>query len=206
MHRNPWFTLVVGLMIGLVFGYVLAERQRIPPGKALRLGLGPQAEQGGGQGQQLPEGHPPVDGMGQGGPAHERRVAEIRARLDANPEDARLMAALGNEYYDAGGWENARTWYERSLAASPNDVNVMTDLAIVFRKLGQPERAIGLLDEVLKLRPDHWQALFNKVVILNFDLHDHDGAAELFRTLKRMSTDDPSIPDLTGLEKEILGG
>ena len=42
MFKNPWVTLVIGLMVGLALGYVFAERQPIPPGKALRLGT-PQA-------------------------------------------------------------------------------------------------------------------------------------------------------------------
>ena len=60
MHRNPWFTLILGLMVGLIVGYVLAERQAVPPAKAIRLGLNPQAAAQ--QGEDLPEGHPPVDG------------------------------------------------------------------------------------------------------------------------------------------------
>ena len=42
MHRNPWFTLILGLIVGLIIGYVLAERQAVPPAKAIRLGLSPQ--------------------------------------------------------------------------------------------------------------------------------------------------------------------
>ena len=59
MYRSPWFTLILGLMAGLVIGYVLAEQQPVPPGKALRLGMGTSA----GQTEALPEGHPPVNGM-----------------------------------------------------------------------------------------------------------------------------------------------
>ena len=58
MYRNPWFTLILGLMAGLVIGYVLAERQPVPPGKALRLGMGTSPDQT----EALPEGHPPVEG------------------------------------------------------------------------------------------------------------------------------------------------
>ena len=32
MYRNPWLTLILGLMVGLVIGYVLAEQQPVPPG------------------------------------------------------------------------------------------------------------------------------------------------------------------------------
>ena len=51
MLKSPVFTLVVGLMVGLALGYVLAERESIPP-PAER----PATSQG-----NLPPGHPPVD-------------------------------------------------------------------------------------------------------------------------------------------------
>ena len=136
MIRNPWFTLALGLMLGLVFGYVLAERQPVPPARALQLGLAP----AGAQAEALPEGHPPVAGQsGAAGQLLRQQVAEIEALLAANPDDPRLLAAMGNVYFDAERWQDSRVWYERSLAAAPDDVNVMTDLAIVHRNLGQPQ-------------------------------------------------------------------
>ena len=203
MYRNPWFTLALGLMVGLVFGYVLAERQPVPPGKALRLG----AEAVAGQTEALPEGHPPVDdSSGAGAQRMRQQVSEIQGLLDANPEDAGLMAAMGNVYFDASRWEEASGWYEKSLALSPGDPNIMTDLAVVYRNLGRPPESLELLDQVIAVSPDHWQAWYNKVVVLNFDLHEHDAAAAALDRLKELQRTNQDIPDLSGLEKEIQGG
>jgi tetratricopeptide (TPR) repeat protein len=204
MQRNPWLTMALGLLVGLVLGYVLAERQAVPPGKALRLGVGAAAQE---QGESLPEGHPPVDGAS---PATAQRlrqqVAEVEGLLAANPGDSGLMAAMGNVFFDAGRWPEAREWYEKSLAASPGDPNILTDLAVVYRNLGQPQRAVELLDEALAVAPEHWQAVFNKVIVFQFDTHDHEQAAIALRKLQELKQTDPSIPDLSGLEKEVLGG
>jgi len=203
MYRNPWFTLILGLMVGLVIGYVLAERQPVPPGKALRLGAGAAASQT----EALPEGHPPVvDSSGAGAQRMRQQVSEIQGLLDANPEDAGLMAAMGNVYYDASRWEEASGWYEKSLALSPGDPNIMTDLAVVYRNLGRPQESLELLDQVVAVSPDHWQAWYNQVVVLNFDLHEHDAAAAALDRLKELQRTNPDIPDLSGLEKEIQGG
>ena len=203
MYRNPWFTLALGLMVGLVFGYVLAERQPVPPGKALRLGAGAVA----GQTEALPEGHPPVDDSSAADVQRMRQqVSEIQGLLDANPEDAGLMAAMGNVYFDASRWEEASGWYEKSLALSPGDPNIMTDLAVVYRNLGRPPESLELLDQVIAVSPDHWQAWYNKVVVLNFDLHEHDAAAAALDRLKELQRTNQDIPDLSGLEKEIQGG
>lgn len=202
MIRNPWFTLALGLMLGLVFGYVLAERQPVPPARALQLGLAPAGAQAAG----LPDGHPPVAGQSAAaGQLLRQQVAEIEALLAANPDDPRLLAAMGNVYFDAERWQDSRAWYERSLAAAPDDVNVMTDLAIVHRNLGQPQQSLELLDRALELAPGHWQALYNKVVVYHFDLHQHDDAEAALRALQQLKQSDPSIPDLSALAREVLG-
>jgi tetratricopeptide (TPR) repeat protein len=205
MYRNPWFTLVIGLMVGLVLGYVLAERQPVPPGKALRLGMGAQGGQG--QGEQLPDGHPPVEGgMGAANPQLQQQVSEIQGLLAANPDDPGLLAAMGNVYFDSSRWADAREWYERSLQVAPGDPSVITDLAVVYRNLGQPQRTIELLDQAIDASSDHWQAWYNKIVVYQFDLHEHDAAADALRELQKLKQSNPQIPDLSGLEKEVLGG
>jgi tetratricopeptide (TPR) repeat protein len=203
MHRNPWFTLILGLMAGLVIGYVLAEGQPIPPAKAIRLGLGPQSAQ---QGSQLPEGHPSVDGPSAAEAQRLRQqAAEIESLLATNPNDAGLMAAMGNLYFDAKLWPQAREWYEKSLQVSSDDPNVLTDLSVVYRNLGDFQGSIGLLDRAIAVDPAHWQAWYNKVVVYHFDLHQHDDAADALRALQELKKDNAAIPDLSGLEKEVLG-
>jgi len=135
-----------------------------------------------------------------------QQVSEIQGLLDANPEDAGLMAAMGNVYFDASRWEEASGWYEKSLALSPGDPNIMTDLAVVYRNLGRSQESLELLDQVIAVSPDHWQAWYNKVVVLNFDLHEHDAAAAALDRLKELQRTNQDIPDLSGLEKEIQGG
>jgi tetratricopeptide (TPR) repeat protein len=212
MFKNPWFMLVIGLMLGLALGYVLAEQQPIPPGKAMRLAGGQPAAQGGA----LPEGHPPVDGADD--PSSEARIfeqqiAELEGLMAQNPDDPGLLVAMADAHFElarvtgqADRWQEARVWYERALAEGrAGDANVMTDLAVVFRNLRQYERALELLDDAIEADDDHWQAWFNKVVILNFDLHEHDRAREALRSLQRIAETNPDVPDLSRLEQEVMG-
>jgi tetratricopeptide (TPR) repeat protein len=186
-----------------VFGYVLAEQQPVPPAKAVRLGINPNAAAG----EAMPEGHPPVEGQGAAASQQLRQqVAEIEGLMEANPDDPRLMAAMGNVYFDASRWNEARVWYERSLGIEAQNVDVITDLAVVYRNLQQPARTIELLDTAIGLEPNHWQAWYNKVVVYQFDLHEHDAAGEALRRLQALKQDNPQIPDLSGLEKEVFGG
>jgi len=202
MYRNPWFTLVLGLIVGLMIGYVLAERQAVPPAKAIRLGLSPQAAAQ--QGEQLPDGHPPVDGAsGADAQRLRQQVAEIEGLLAANPDDVGLMAAMGNIYFDASRWPDARDWYEKALQVSSGDPNILTDLAVVYRNLGEYQRTIELLDQAIAVDSGHWQAWYNKVVVYQFDLHQHDDAVVALKTLQELKKSNPAIPDLSGLEGEV---
>ena len=107
----------------------------------------------------LPEGHPPVDGpSGAETQRLRQQVSEIQGLLASNPNDAGLMAAMGNVYFDAGRWTEARDWYEKSLQVTGDNSDVLTDLAVVYRNLDQPQRAIELLDRAIALDSNHWQA------------------------------------------------
>ena len=202
VHKNPWFMLVVGALVGLVVGYVLAERQSIPPAAALRPPAAAPAQQG------LPEGHPPIDANQATGPEVQRlqaQAAELEAMLARTPDDPRLMVALGNLYFDAGRWTEARLWYERALQIDGTDSNLITELAVVYRNLQQPERSLELLDRALAADPDHWQAVYNKVVVLHFDLHRHDEAERALARLEEIKASNPEVPDLTALAAEVRG-
>lgn len=211
MFKNPWFMLVIGLMVGLALGYVFAERQAVPPGKALRLGAPPAAAGADG----LPGGHPPID-QGAANPDtqfFQQQVAEIQGLMAQNPTDVGLMVSLADAYFELARnsgqdrhWQEARGWYERAMSEGrADDPDVLTDLAVVFRNMGQFERSIELLDRATSAKDEHWQAWFNKVIVMNFDLHDHEGAREAFLHLKGLAEDNPEVPDLSRIEQEVMG-
>jgi tetratricopeptide (TPR) repeat protein len=211
MFKNPWFTMVIGLIVGLSVGYVLAERQPVPPGKALRLGAPQAASEDG-----LPEGHPPIGADQRASDEvrfFEQQVAEIQGLLAQSPNDVGLVVAMADANFelaratgDPNRWREARIWYERAMDdGRDRDPNVLTDLAVVFRNLQQQDRSIELLDRAIAADDGHWQAWFNKVVILNFDLHQHDAAKDAFRKLEAIAAENPDVPDLTNLENEVMG-
>ncbi len=191
------FPFLIGLMIGLALGYVLAERQPVPPAKALR------ASQPAGD-EALPPGHPPLE---QQAPAQDaefqRQVQSLTTMLADDPKNVQVITALANLYFDHSKWQDAQTWYLKSLELKPGDPNVMTDYAVVLRNLGKGQEALDLLNKVLDKEPGHWQALYNKVIVLNFDLHRHDKALEALHQLEKMRSSHPDIPDLTPLRKQI---
>lgn len=199
MIKNPLFTMVLGLMGGLALGYVFAESQAVlpaksPPGKITR--------------QQIPKVHPPLNAASPNTPKQlvSRRAAELQGLLAKSPKDVGLMVALANLYFDASQWEEARNWYEQILAIESGDANVMTDLAVAYRNLKQPGRALKILDQVVAADPAHWQALYNRLVVLHFDLNRNDDAVVALLTLEKLAVKNSQIPDMRSLANEVRGG
>lgn len=198
-HVERFFYIFVGAIVGLAVGYVLAERfQTVPPARAMAAMAGQEA---------MPPGHPPI-GEGAAPAADQEFLDQVRAlqsMLVDDPKNFDVLAGLGNVYFDHSRWPEAETWYRKALEVRPDDVNVLTDLAVTLRNQGRGEEALAMLDRVLKMDPGHWQALYNRIVVLNFDLHRHDEALTALEQLKAMRKDNPQIPDLTALEREIRG-
>ena len=192
MLKNPWFTLVLGLLIGVAAGYILAERQAVMPAKA--------ASSQSAQGQ-------PVAGPNTGANAAHQRLmqqsAELEKMLVANPGDYRIMVGLGDLYYDGQQWQLSKVWYERAVSKGDADANVLTDLAVVLRNLGEYDEALKRLQEASSLDSKHWQAVYNTVVVLHFDLHRHDEALEALERLRRLKAEDSQVPDISALEVDV---
>jgi tetratricopeptide (TPR) repeat protein len=201
MFRSPWFTLVVGLMVGLAVGYALAERQPVPPARALAA-----VTPGGAPSKGMPEGHPPLpSGGGQQAVSFDQQRARLLQMQSERPDDPKPMIALGNLSFDAGQWDDARTWYEKALPLEPSNPDLLTDLAVALRNLRQPERALELLDRSTQAQPDHWQSWYNRVVVLHYDLHRHDEAVAALERLEQIKAAGAGVPDLTALRRDVTG-
>ncbi len=82
---------------------------------------------------------------------------------------------LGHAYFDTGQAKQAIAAYTTALGLKPDDVNVMTDLGVMYHEDKQHRKALELFDQVLKLDPAHEQARFNKGVVLLTGLNDRPG-------------------------------
>lgn len=159
-RRRTLATFALGLAIGLA---ALAV--------GWRLG-GPDGERGGPTPSAPPPPAPPATtapqlpaaaadrahGAGPKTEAASSRIAALREAVaqggDADDRRRLAVALLDTEqYYPA--YEVA----EELLAADPDDVEALYVSAAVRVRMGQPSRALPLLDKVLAARPDHVGAL-----------------------------------------------
>jgi tetratricopeptide (TPR) repeat protein len=100
------------------------------------------------------------------GPAQWKEMADAQAaplieKLKSNPDDADLLASIGNLYYDAQQYPIAVDFYARTLKLKPADAAVRTDMGTAFWFMGNADRAIAEFDKALAYLPDNPNTLFN---------------------------------------------
>ena len=200
MQRDHFLTLTIGLLAGFIAGYLvhdfMAVRQpaRLPAGEAAaRAALAPgQAAPGGG----AATSQPAPSSQAQTPPPPMAEIQRLREHVEQNPNDADAVLLLANLNFDIRSWARARELYQRYLALRPRDPDVLTDLGVAHRELGEHRQALDLFAEAQRLRPDHWQSLYNQVVVLAFDLKDFAAADRALAALRELQPANPSVTEL----------
>ncbi len=128
------------------------------------------------------------------------QIAHLKELADEDPENAELLTALGNLYYDAGMPEEAIEYYDRVLALQPDNVNVLVDKATMVRVSGDSQAAVNLLNKATELNPNHEQAWFNLGVIYSTDLSNPEGA---LRAWKKFLAINPNAQHADAVRQEV---
>lgn len=95
----------------------------------------------------------------------DKQVEPMLQRLKSEPNNANLLASIGNAYYDAQQFRDAVRYYERALSVQPGNTSVRTDMGTAYWYLGDVDRAISEFQNVLKAEPTKANALFNLGVV-----------------------------------------
>lgn len=117
----------------------------------------------------------------------ELRILNIKNQLKENPNDYNNWRMLGDIYFDSNQHEEAIKAYNQSLFLHENDANVWTDLGVMYRRTKQPLEAIKAFDKANEIEPTHQQSLFNKGVVLLYDLNDKKGALNAWEQLIKIN-------------------
>ncbi len=200
MNRDNALFITIGLLAGFIAGYlmrdVMATRQPAFQGDGQQIAAA----------GSMPQTAPPAVGSPAApigaaaepaaGGAPMAEIQRLREHLDKNPNDADAMLLLANLNFDIKNWDRARELYARHLELKPGDADVITDMGVCYRELGDFQQALTLFDQAQKLAPDHWQSRYNKVVVLAFDLKDYNGAQKILDELKQLQPQNASIAEL----------
>lgn len=92
-------------------------------------------------------------------------AAPLLAQLQADPNNADLLASVGNLYYDAHQYPTAVDYYGRELKVKPADASVRTDMGTAYWYMGNADAALAAYDQVLTSEPTNPNALFNRGIV-----------------------------------------
>jgi len=133
---------------------------------------------------------PPV-AMGAGAqptPDQLRRMADVQAapvleKLKNDPDNADLLATVGNFYYDAQQYQPAIDYYQHALKSRRADAAIRTDMATAYWYLGNADTAIEEFNKALTYEPQKPNTLFNLGIVKWQGKMDIDGALAAWQKL-----------------------
>lgn len=208
MTKDNLISVVLGILLGFIAGYLSHEVMvaRQPARFAGSLGTTPSPaapSPGMPQGPfqpspDMPPGQQPQPPMGAapGGEAPMQEIQQLRERVAQNPEDADAVRQLGDMNFEISNWQRAQELYARYLELRPGDIDVLSDLGVVEQELGNFDEALSLFDQVQEQKPDHWQSMYNEVIVLAFKKKDFAAAQTALERLRQLQPENPNVQRL----------
>lgn len=213
MNRDNLLFLFFGLLLGFVGAYLAFEAiaAKQPPRRVAGM---PSDDPSAGSGEattplNAPDatGAPAAQGDVAGGPAAGgapgarpgmEEIRKLKEYVDKHPEDADAVRKLANLNFDIGNWARARDLYLQYEKVAKPDADLLTDLGITHRELGESEQALARFRQAEKLAPEHWQSRFNQAIVLGLDLGRFDEAIQVLEQLRQTQPANPEIDRLKG--------
>ena len=109
---------------------------------------------------------------------------------------------LGNLYFDTNQPKEAIDAYNHYLADKPSNADVRTDLGIMYRKIGDLDKAISEFKKAAEFDPKHVNSRYNLVQILLHDKKDIRGATNAFEDYLKV---DPSSERADKIREQLKG-
>jgi cytochrome c-type biogenesis protein CcmH/NrfG len=108
-------------------------------------------------------------------------LASMENAAAADPTNADLWIRLGNFCFDHNLPARAVNAYERALELRPNEVNVWSDLGVMYRRTKQFEKSVDAFSHAAALDKDHITSRFNMGIVYLHDLHDPASALKVWK-------------------------
>ncbi len=142
---------VVCLLIGVASGWLFRGSQSpaAAPTQAATAGAGTSA---------AANSQPTPEQLKQMGDA---AASPLLDKLKSDPNNAALLASIGNTYYDVQQFPTAINYYLQSLKVDPSNAAVRTDMATAYFYAGNVDAAIDEFNKSLTYEPNKPNTLFN---------------------------------------------
>jgi cytochrome c-type biogenesis protein CcmH/NrfG len=114
------------------------------------------------------------------------QIQTLKEIVKKDPKNLPAWVELGNLYFDSDRPQEAIEAYRQYLAIKPDNPDVRTDMGIMYRKLGQFDKALEEFRKAAQSDPKHVNSLYNIGVVLLHDKQDIKGAIQTWEEYLRM--------------------
>jgi cytochrome c-type biogenesis protein CcmH/NrfG len=164
--------VVTAFLIGFITGATVAILRGTKGAEKVAMVQKPQMAPPGAPAPALPAPPPPA-----------RNPVEVASQIQTlkeivkkEPKNLTAWAELGNLYFDSDQPKEAIEAYSRYLAVKPDNPDVRTDMGIMYRKLGQFDKALEEFRKAAQSDPKHVNSRYNIGLVLLHDKQDMKGA------------------------------
>jgi len=103
------------------------------------------------------------DNLKQSGPLVEQGDnISLTDELEANANDPKALASIGDRYFEGGKYVEAIDIYKKVLSLDPNDIDTYNDLGLAYAYMKQTDKAIETLKKGSEIMPSYqrvWMSL-----------------------------------------------
>lgn len=100
------------------------------------------------------------------------QIKTLKEIVKKDPKNLPAWVELGNLYFDTDQPKEAIEAYSQYLAVKPDNPDVRTDMGIMYRKLGQFDKAIEEFRKAAQSDPKHVNSRYNIGLVLLHDKQD----------------------------------
>ncbi len=104
------------------------------------------------------------------------QIQTLREIVKKDPKNLAAWVELGNLYFDTDQPKEAIEAYKQYLTIKPENPDVRTDMGIMYRKLGEFDRAIEEFRKAAQGDPKHINSRYNIGLVLLHDKQDMNAA------------------------------
>jgi cytochrome c-type biogenesis protein CcmH/NrfG len=104
------------------------------------------------------------------------QIQTLKEIVKKDPKNLPAWVELGNLYFDSDRPQEAIEAYRQYLAVKPDNPDVRTDMGIMYRKLGQFDKALEEFRKSAQSDPKHVNSRYHIGVVLLHDKQDIKGA------------------------------
>jgi tetratricopeptide (TPR) repeat protein len=155
--------VIIAFLVGFVTGATVVILKGSKGGERAAMGQKPEMA--------------PVPGPSKPSPLElASKIKTLKEIVQKDPKNPPAWVELGNLYFDSDQPKEAIEAYGKYLAAKPDNPDVRTDMGIMYRRLGEFDRALEEFRKAAQSDLKHINSRYNIGIVLLHDKQDINGA------------------------------